>query len=128
MQHYNQIPLSLKEAKKQNADFIATGHYARVRKTKKGFELLAGKDKTKDQSYFLCELDQKTLAKTLFPLGNLAKEEVRKIAEKNNFPNWNKPGTRGICFLGKTPNIKSFLEKSIKPKPGKILSPEGKLL
>lgn len=89
---------------------------------------MAGKDKTKDQSYFLCELDQKTLSKTLFPIGNLTKEEVRKIAEKNKLPNWNKPGTKGICFIGKTPNIKSFLEHKIKHKKGRVLNPEGKLL
>ncbi len=122
------FPYLLKEAKKQKADFIATGHYARIKKTKKGFELLAGKDKTKDQSYFLCELNQNILSRTLFPIGNLTKEDVRKIAESNNFPNWNKPGTRGICFIGKTPNIKSFLEGKIKSKKGKIISPEGQLL
>ncbi|HLF53678.1 MAG TPA: tRNA methyl transferase PRC-barrel domain-containing protein, partial [Candidatus Nanoarchaeia archaeon] len=78
--------------------------------------------------YFLYDLDQKTLSKTLFPIGNLKKEEVRKIAERHNFPNWDKPGTAGICFLGKTANIKSFLEKKIKEKRGKIISPEGKTL
>ena len=122
------FPYLLKEAEKLKADYIATGHYARIKKTKEGYQLLAGRDKTKDQSYFLYELDQKTLAKTLFPIGNLTKEQVRKIAKKHNFPNWDKPGTTGICFLGKTPNIKSFLEKKIKQKKGKILSPEGKVL
>ena len=122
------FPVLLKEAKKLKADYIATGHYAQIKKTKSGYQLLQGFDKTKDQSYFLYELDQNTLAKTLFPIGTLTKKEVRKIAEKNKFPNWNKPGTRGICFIGKTPSIKSFLEKKIKQKKGKILSPEGKVL
>jgi len=122
------FPYLLREAEKLEADHIATGHYAQIKKTGQGYQLLAGKDKTKDQSYFLYELDQKTLAKTLFPVGNLTKEQVRKIAEKHNFPNWNKPGTKGICFLGKTQGIKPFLETKIKPMKGKILSPEGKLL
>ncbi len=119
------FPILLKYAHKIGADFITTGHYARIHKTKKGYRLLAGKDKTKDQSYFLYELTQLQLSKLIFPIGNLTKAEVRKIAEKNKLPNWNKPGTRGICFLGKTPDIKSFLENKIKQKKGKILSPEG---
>jgi tRNA-specific 2-thiouridylase len=122
------FPILLKEAEKLKADYIATGHYAKIKKTKSGYQLLAGKDRTKDQSYFLYELTQKELSKLIFPVGNLTKNHVRKIAERNKFPNWNKPGTTGICFLGKTPSIKSFLEKSIKQKKGKILNPEGKLL
>ena len=122
------FPYLIKEAEILKADYIATGHYSKIQKTKKGFNLLQAKDKTKDQSYFLYELNQKTLAKTLFPIGNLTKKEVRAIAEKNNFPNWNKPGTKGICFLGKTTNIKSFLETKIKQKVGRVFSPEGTLL
>ncbi len=122
------FPYLLKEAEKLKADFIATGHYAKIQKTNRGYSLLQAKDKTKDQSYFLCDLNQEILAKTIFPVGNLTKEEVRKIAKKNKFPNWNKPGTTGICFLGKTPNIKSFLENRIKQKKGKIIGPEGKFL
>lgn len=122
------FPYLFKEAEKIGANFIATGHYARTRKTKKGYSLLRGLDKTKDQSYFLYELDQKTLSKTLFPVGSLTKEQVRKIAKRYKFPNWNKPGTRGICFLGRMPNIKSFLEHRIRQKKGKILSPEGKII
>ncbi len=122
------FPILMKYANKLGADYIATGHYAQIRKTKSGYQLLQAADKTKDQSYFLYELNQETLSKLIFPIGNLTKNEVRKIAEKHKFPNWNKPGTRGICFLGKTPNIKSFLEKSIKKNKGKILSPEEKVL
>jgi len=123
------FPYLLKEAKKIGMDYIATGHYAKIKKAKDGnYQLLAGKDKTKDQSYFLYELTQQELSKLIFPIGGLTKKKVREIAMGNNFPNWNKPGTKGICFLGKTQGIKPFLETKIKPKKGKILSPEGKLL
>lgn len=119
------FPLFWDKAKKLGADYIAMGHYAKISKTKSGFSLLAGKDKTKDQSYFLYRLSQFDLSHTLFPLGNLAKTQVREIAKKNNFPNWNKQGTRGICFVGKV-NMKSFLEKKIKSKQGKVLDSKGK--
>lgn len=118
------FPLFWKHAKKLNADYIAMGHYAKIKKTKKGFSLLAGKDSKKDQSYFLYRLSQKDLSHTLFPLGELTKTEVRQIAKKNHFPNYNKPGTRGICFVGKV-NMKSFLEKKIAHKEGKVLTPKG---
>lgn len=118
------FPLLLKKADEIGARFIATGHYARVKKNQNHFDLLMGKDKTKDQSYFICTLDQKTLSRTLFPIGNLKKEEVRKKAKQNNFPNWNKTGSRGICYLGKI-DVKSFLKKRIKEKKGDILDAEG---
>ena len=103
------------------------GHYARIKKTKSGFKLLAGKDKSKDQSYFLFELTQKDLEHTLFPIGRYKKEQIRQTAKENHFPNWNKQGTRGICFVGKV-NMKNFLNKSIPEKKGKIISPEGKII
>jgi len=119
------FPLLWKTAReKYNADYIATGHYAGIKKTKSGCNLVMAKDKTKDQSYFLYSLNQKDLSHTLFPNANLTKKEVREIAKRNNFPNWNKHGTTGICFVGKV-NMKSFLERKIKPKEGKIISPEG---
>ncbi|MCH7568340.1 MAG: tRNA 2-thiouridine(34) synthase MnmA [Nanoarchaeota archaeon] len=121
------FPFLWTEAKKLGASYIATGHYAKIKKTKSSFSLLKAKDKTKDQSYFLYELTQKDLAHTLFPIGNYTKKEIRKIAYKNNFPNYNKPGTKGICFIGKV-NMKAFLKQKIKQKKGKILNPEGKLL
>jgi tRNA-specific 2-thiouridylase len=121
------FPGLLRKAKKIKADFIATGHYARIKKTKKGFSLLRGKDREKDQSYFLAGLPQKILQMTLFPIGNLTKKEVRKIAKRNKFPNWNKRSSRGICYLGKI-DVKKFLKSRIKLKPGKILSPEGKVI
>lgn len=114
-------------AKKIKADYIATGHYARIRKTKSGFQLLTGKDKTKDQSYFLYQLTQSDLSRTLFPNGNLTKKEIRKMAKSLNLPNWNKQSSRGICFIGQLP-FKSFLHKKIESKPGNVLSPEGKII
>ena len=119
------FPWLLKEAKKRNLDFIATGHYSRIKKIKSEYRLLQGKDKSKDQSYFLYELDQPILQKTIFPIGNLKKEEVRKLAKQNHFPNWNKHGTSGICFVGKI-HMKNFLEKRIKNKTGLVLDPNKK--
>jgi tRNA-uridine 2-sulfurtransferase len=121
------FPLLWKEAKKHGCDFIATGHYARIKKTQKGFQLLAAIDKTKDQSYFLYELSQFDLSHTLFPVGNLKKSEVREIAKENHFPNFDKKSTSGICFIGKQ-NMKLFLKNKIKTLPGKVFSPNGEEL
>ena len=121
------FPLLWKKAKSLKADFIATGHYARIKKTPKGFSLLSGKDKTKDQSYFLYQLSQEDLSHTLFPIGGLTKSQVRNIAKKNKFPNWNRHGTAGVCFVGNI-DFKSFLKKKIKEKPGKVFSPEGNIV
>ncbi len=118
------FPFLWREAKKLGADFIATGHYACRKKTNKGYELFAGKDEEKDQSYFLAELTMDDLSHTLFPIGKLTKEKVREIAKKNNFPNWKKPGTRGICFVG---NIffQDFLKQRIAEKKGRVVDPNG---
>ncbi len=121
------FPLLWKAAKKYKADYIATGHYARIKKISNEFQLLQGKDKTKDQSYFLAELSQKDISHTLLPLGNLTKSEVRKIAKKQNFPNYNKKSTRGICFIGKI-NMQSFLKQKIKNKQGKIRDTNDNIL
>ncbi|MEX0920734.1 MAG: tRNA 2-thiouridine(34) synthase MnmA [Candidatus Pacearchaeota archaeon] len=121
------FPLLKKAAKKLNADFIATGHYSKIKKIEDKYELLRGKDESKDQSYFLYRLNQEDLKNTLFPVGELTKKDVRKIAKKNKFQNFNRKGTVGICFIGKV-NLKDFLQKKIKPKKGKILSPEGDLI
>ena len=119
------FPLLWKTAKKLGADFIVTGHYARIKKTKKGYEMFRGRDESKDQSYFLYRLTQKDLSHSLFPIGDYTKIQIRKIAEKNRFPNFNRKGTVGICFIGKI-NLKDFLQKKIKPKKGKVLNSEGK--
>ncbi len=124
------FPLLLKEAQKRNINLIATGHYARVKKNKDKkeiYELLRGKDPTKDQSYFLYKITQKELSHCLFPIGEYTKEQIREIARENNFPNYNKKGTVGICFVGKV-NLKKFLQKKIKPKKGKIIDPDGKVI
>lgn len=121
------FPLLLKEAQKRGINLIATGHYSRIKKRKGKYELHRAKDETKDQSYFLYAQNQDELAHTLFPIGNLTKKKVRKIAKRNNFQNFDKKGTVGICFIGKI-NLKNFLSKKIKPKKGKILSPEGKII
>jgi len=121
------FPLLWKEARKLKADYIATGHYAKIKRDKNGYSLLSGRDKAKDQSYFLSELTQKDLKHALFSIGNLTKKEVREIAKKNNFPNWSRPGTAGICFVGNIP-MQKFLKEKFKPKIGKVISPEGALL
>tara|TARA_Y100000310_G_C20683361_1_gene817441 strand:- start:642 stop:1733 length:1092 start_codon:yes stop_codon:yes gene_type:complete len=123
----NKFPALFKKAKEIKADFIATGHYSRIKKTSKGLQLLRGKDKTKDQSYFLHELTQSDLKKIIFPLGSKKKAEVRQIAKRNKFPNWNKHGSTGICFIGKT-DMKSLLKANIKSKQGRVLDPNNKVI
>ncbi len=122
------FPLLLKEAKKRKIPLIATGHYARIRKNKNGiYELLRAKDEFKDQSYFLYKITQNELTHCLFPIGNYLKEEIRNMAKENHFPNYNKKGTVGICFVGKV-NLKKFLQKKIKSKKGNILDPNGRII
>jgi len=121
------FPLFKKIAKKLNIQYTATGHYARIIEKSKGYSLLQGKDQSKDQSYFLAQLSQSDLKNTLFPLGNLKKQDTRNLAKKLKFPNWNKPGTAGICFVGKI-NMHNFLKSKLKPKQGIAKSPEGKIL
>ncbi|HIG51972.1 TPA: tRNA 2-thiouridine(34) synthase MnmA [Candidatus Pacearchaeota archaeon] len=121
------FPLLWEKAKSLKYGYIATGHYIKKIKTKDGLAIKIPKDKAKDQSYFLFELTQKDLEHTLFPLGDLKKEKVRKIAKKNKFPNYQKKGTSGICFVGKI-NMKSFLKQKIKQKKGNIKNPEGEII
>ena len=110
----------LNKALKNGADYIATGHYARIKKTKNGFQLLKGLDKNKDQSYFLYTLRQKELSHTLFPIGEYTKPEIRKLAKKFGLPNWNKKDSQGVCFIGDL-KMNEFLKNYIKPKSGKII-------
>lgn len=121
------FPKLIKEAKKLGCDFLVTGHYSRIKKSKSGYKLLRAKDESKDQSYFLYTLTQNELKNCLFPIGDYTKKEIREIARKNHFPNFDKKSTVGICFIGKV-NLKEFLSKKIKPKKGKILDPEGKVI
>ncbi|HEC28340.1 MAG TPA: tRNA 2-thiouridine(34) synthase MnmA [Gammaproteobacteria bacterium] len=107
------------------ADAIATGHYARIEKQGDLFLLKKGSDQNKDQSYFLYMLGQHPLGKSLFPVGELEKQEVRSIAEKNNFTNFSKKDSTGICFIGER-NFRNFLQNYIPAQPGDIVTPEGK--
>ena len=115
----------LKIALSLGADFVATGHYCRKDKIKTDsdfpvFRLLSGSDINKDQSYFLCQLSQKQLSKSLFPIGNLRKPEVREIAAKQNLITANKKDSQGLCFIGKV-RLPDFLQQQLKPKEGKII-------
>ena len=112
--------LFLKKALEFNADYIATGHYASVRKKGNVFELISGLDKKKDQSYFLCQLNQNQLSKIIFPLGNLNKAVVREIAKKNNLVTADKKDSQGLCFIGKV-KLPIFLQQKLKKKSGKII-------
>ena len=117
----------LDHANKLGADYIATGHYAQVRKVGSVFQLLKGEDGTKDQSYFLYRLNQAQLASTLFPIGHLYKREVRKIAKELKLPNFSKKDSTGICFIGERP-FREFLNRYLPHEPGEIQTPEGKVI
>ncbi|WP_185868561.1 tRNA 2-thiouridine(34) synthase MnmA [Blattabacterium cuenoti] len=116
--------LFLKKAISLGADFIATGHYVKkkiiTKNNKKIYSLLIGKDGNKDQSYFLCQLTQNQIKKTIFPLGSLTKKEVRSIAKKNGLSNAYKKESQGLCFLGKI-QLSDFLSKKIPRKKGEII-------
>lgn len=115
----------MKIALELGADFVATGHYCRKGiinvNGKETYQLLAGKDKNKDQSYFLCQLSQKQLAKSLFPIGELTKPEVRKIANELNLITAEKKDSQGLCFIGKV-RLPEFLQQKLKPKEGEIIT------
>ena len=106
------------------ADFVATGHYCRKGKIENEgkviYQLLAGRDKNKDQSYFLCQLSQEQLAKSLFPIGELTKPEVRKIATELDLVTAEKKDSQGLCFIGKV-RLPDFLQQQLKPKEGFIV-------
>jgi tRNA-specific 2-thiouridylase len=114
----------LDHAVKLGAARIATGHYARVRSSGVGFELLKGRDESKDQSYFLHRLNQSQLSRVVFPLGELKKSEVRRIAAEAGLPNHAKKDSTGICFIGERP-FREFLGKYLPHEPGPILTPQG---
>jgi tRNA-specific 2-thiouridylase len=110
----------LKHAVKLGADYVATGHYCRKRETESGFELLAGKDGNKDQSYFLCQISQDQLAKALFPIGELEKPEVRRIAKEQDLVTADKRDSQGLCFIGKV-KLPDFLKQQLKEKKGNVV-------
>src|SRR5690606_7875768 len=115
----------LKAAEKLKADFVATGHYCRKGETmgkdgKVVYQLLAGADPNKDQSYFLCQLNQGQLAKALFPIGHKQKPDVRIIAKNQDLITADKQDSQGLCFIGKV-RLPEFLQQQLKPKKGKII-------
>lgn len=115
----------LKIALSLGADFVATGHYCQKShftdsQGKEIHQLLSGKDKNKDQSYFLCQLDQQQLSKVLFPIGHLLKAEVRAIAKAQNLVTADKKDSQGLCFIGKV-SLPDFLQQQLKPKKGEII-------
>ncbi|MGS0747931.1 tRNA 2-thiouridine(34) synthase MnmA [Halpernia sp. GG3] len=115
----------MKTALSLGAEKVATGHYAQVTSTfdengKEIFRLLAGKDDNKDQSYFLCQLNQDQLSKSLFPIGNITKPEVREIAREMGLVTAEKKDSQGLCFIGKV-SLPTFLQQQLKPKEGEIV-------
>lgn len=121
----------LKHALALGADFVATGHYCRkasdIIDGKEVYKLLAGKDQNKDQSYFLCQLNQEQLSKALFPIGELTKPEVRKIAKELDLITAEKKDSQGLCFIGKV-KLPDFLQQQLEPKKGQVLLVEDSKL
>jgi len=117
----------LEHAFAMGAEYIATGHYARVREVAGCFELLKAVDLSKDQSYFLYRLKQIQLSRTLFPLGEITKREVREIARQHGLANHDKKDSTGICFIGERP-FREFLSRYLPRAPGNIETPEGRLI
>ena len=123
--------LLLEFAQKLKFDFVATGHYAKIKKIKTGekikYKLFAGASEKKEQSYFLYRLGQKQLAKILFPLGDYQKDAVRELAKKFNLPNFAKTDSQDVCFM-RDNNLEEFLRKKIKLTKGKIVDTEKKVI
>lgn len=117
----------LDHAMRLGAEKIATGHYARVREQDGRVQLLKGLDPLKDQSYFLHRLTQAQLARTLFPVGELPKTEVRRIAAEIGLPNARKKDSTGICFIGERP-FRDFLNRYIAKEPGPIKDERGRTI
>lgn len=115
--------LFLKHATRLGADFVATGHYCRKEENREGkdpFKLMAGADQGKDQSYFLCQINQAQLSKALFPIGALQKSEVRQIAKEQDLVTAEKRDSQGLCFIGKV-KLPDFLKQQLKEKKGQVV-------
>ncbi len=122
--HEIKFGMFFKRAMAMGADYVATGHYVKLQNGK----LYAAKDDTKDQSYFLWMLTPKQLKHCLFPLGDLIKKtEVRRLAKKYKLPNAEKKDSQGVCFLGQI-SLPEFLDEFIKPKKGKIVTADGRII
>ncbi len=119
------------ECLKYGADYVATGHYCQKTEFEKDgktiFQLLAGADNNKDQSYFLCQLNQEQLSKSLFPIGHLDKPEVRKIAAEQQLPTATRKDSQGICFVGKV-DLPTFLQQQLEPQIGNVIKVPAKFM
>jgi len=115
----------LEKAEKLGASHLATGHYAQIKQAGDQFSLIRGKDKEKDQSYFLYRLNQKQLSRILFPVGHLKKKKVRKIAEKNNLATASKKESQEVCFVP-SGDLQDFLARYLDLKPGEIKDIDSK--
>ncbi len=122
-------------AMSNGADYIATGHYAKIVKSSKiekdsteRYELFAAEDKTKDQSYFLYQIQKENLSRILFPLANLEKSQIRKIAEENNLWVADKKDSQGICMLGGDVSVKDFLIRELNPEKGQTKNELGEII
>jgi tRNA-uridine 2-sulfurtransferase len=115
------------EANRLGGDFVATGHYCRKEEIRSGddviYRLLSGRDKNKDQSYFLCQVNQRQLSSALFPVGNLTKGEVREIADSIGLVTARRKDSQGICFVGKV-HLPTFLQQKLKSIKGSIIEIE----
>jgi tRNA-specific 2-thiouridylase len=116
----------LRKLQELKADYIASGHYAKIKNVSGEYKLLVAKDKEKDQSYFLYNLNQKQLAKILFPVSEMEKSEVRSLAKKMKLPVHSKPESQDICFI--SDGIGNFLKRHIKMKAGNIANEKGNIL
>lgn len=119
--------LFLDWAKKNKFDFVATGHYAQIKKEDEVYKLYSGADKSKDQSYFLYRLTQKELPYILFPVGVYKKTEIRKIAKEAGLKTYNKKDSTGICFVGDI-NINDFIRENLKVEAGNVLDVDGNII
>lgn len=113
----------LKRCLSEGADYIATGHYAKLSQG----VLSVAKDKSKDQTYFLYRMNPKIATKVIFPIGDILKKEVRQIAQSKNLPTAARPDSQGLCFVGNVP-MKDFLSEFITPQPGKIMDDSGNVV